>query len=89
MSLAFGQAAGKAGIAPMGSHEDCFDNAVAENFFAALKKELIHHHSWTGREDRAGSLRLHRDLLQRQPPALHPSNASHPPGMKRDIRSNN
>jgi putative transposase len=43
VSLAFGQAAGKAGIArSMGSRGDCFDNAVAESFFATLKKELVH-----------------------------------------------
>lgn len=43
VSLAFGQAAGQAGIArSMGSKGNCFDNAVAESFFATLKKELIH-----------------------------------------------
>jgi putative transposase len=52
VSLAFGQAAGKAGIArSMGSRGDCFDNAVAESFFATLKKELIHRHSWPDREE--------------------------------------
>ena len=30
----------------MGSRGDCFDNAVAESFFATLKKELIHGRSW-------------------------------------------
>jgi transposase InsO family protein len=30
----------------MGSKRDCFDNAVAESFFATLKKELIHRRSW-------------------------------------------
>jgi putative transposase len=47
VSLAFGQQARKAGIAQsMGSKGDCFDNAVAESFFATLKKELIHRQSW-------------------------------------------
>ena len=47
VSLAFGQQARKAGIAQsMGSKGDCFDNAVAESFFATLKKELIHRHFW-------------------------------------------
>jgi putative transposase len=47
VSLAFGQACGKAGIArSMGSRGDCFDNAVAESFFATLKKELVHRRSW-------------------------------------------
>jgi putative transposase len=52
VSLAFGQAAGKAGIArSMGSRGDCYDNAVAESFFATLKKELIHRRSWPDREE--------------------------------------
>lgn len=47
VSLAFGQQARKAGIAQsMGSKGDCFDNAVAESFFATLKKELIHRRTW-------------------------------------------
>jgi putative transposase len=46
VSLAFGQAARDAGIArSMGSRGDCYDNAVAESFFATLKKELVHRHS--------------------------------------------
>ena len=50
VSLTFGQAAGKAGIArSMGSRGDCYDNAVAESFFATLKKELIHRRSWPER----------------------------------------
>jgi transposase InsO family protein len=40
VSLAFGRAAGQAGIAvSMGSRGDAYDNAVAETFFATLKKE--------------------------------------------------
>ena len=47
VSLAFGQAARDAGIArSMGSRGDCYDNAVAESFFATLKKELVHRRSW-------------------------------------------
>ncbi len=30
----------------MGSRGDCWDNAVAESFFATLKKELIHRRTW-------------------------------------------
>jgi len=30
----------------MGSKGDCFDDAVAESFFATLKKELIHARAW-------------------------------------------
>ncbi len=52
VSLAFGQQARAAGIAQsMGSKGDCFDNAVAESFFATLKKELIHGRSWPTKAD--------------------------------------
>ncbi len=52
VSLAFGQQARAAGIAQsMGSRGDCFDNAVAETFFATLKKELIHRRSWPERAE--------------------------------------
>jgi putative transposase len=47
VSLNFGKQARAAGIAQsMGSKGDCYDNAVAESFFATLKKELIHRHTW-------------------------------------------
>jgi putative transposase len=47
VSLAFGQKARGTGIAQsMGSKGDCYDNAVAESFFATIKKELIHRRSW-------------------------------------------
>jgi putative transposase len=52
VSLAFGQQARAAGIAQsMGSKGDCFDNAVAESFFATLKKELIHGRSWPAKAE--------------------------------------
>jgi putative transposase len=52
ISLAFGQAARDAGIArSMGSKGDCYDNAVAESFFATLKKELVHRQSWPTRRE--------------------------------------
>lgn len=52
VSLAFGQRARDAGIAvSMGSKGDCFDNAVAESFFATLKKELVHRRSWPTRRE--------------------------------------
>jgi putative transposase len=35
----------------MGSKGDCFDNAVAESFFATLKKELIHGRSWPSKAE--------------------------------------
>ncbi len=52
MSLGFGQACGDAGIArSMGSKGCSFDNAVAESFFATLKKELVHRRSWPTRRE--------------------------------------
>ncbi|HEX5923658.1 MAG TPA: IS3 family transposase [Baekduia sp.] len=52
VSLAFGQQARAAGIAQsMGSKGDCFDNAVAESFFATLKKELVHRRSWPSKTE--------------------------------------
>jgi len=52
VSLAFGQQARAAGIAQsMGSRGDCFDNAVAESFFATLKKELINRRSWPSKPE--------------------------------------
>jgi putative transposase len=52
VSLGFGQTARDAGIAiSMGSRGDAYDNAVAESFFATLKKELIHRQSWPTRRE--------------------------------------
>ena len=53
VSLAFGQQARDAGIAvSMGSKGDCFDNAVAESFFATLKKELVYREApWSTRSE--------------------------------------
>jgi len=57
VSLGFGQAARDAGIAvSMGSRGDCFDNAVAESFFATLKKELVHRRSWPTRRELIGEV---------------------------------
>jgi putative transposase len=57
VSLAFGQSARDAGIAvSMGSRGDCYDNAVAESFFATLKKELIRRRSWPERRELTGEV---------------------------------
>jgi putative transposase len=46
-SLAFGRRCRQAGITPsMGSVGDCFDNAMAESFFASLECELIDRSRW-------------------------------------------
>ena len=45
------------GIEPsMSRRGDCWDNAVAESFFATLKKELTHHESYATREEARRSL---------------------------------
>jgi putative transposase len=57
VSLAFGQAARDAGIArSMGSKGDCYDNAVAESFFATLKKKLVNRRSWPNRRELTGEV---------------------------------
>ena len=49
-SLAFGQHLRAAGLVPStGSVGDCYDNAVAESFFASLKVELVDRHDWPTR----------------------------------------
>ena len=52
VALGFGQACRDAGIAQsMGSKGCAYDNAVAESFFATLKKELVHRQSWPTRRE--------------------------------------
>ncbi len=73
VSLAFGQQARAAGIAQsMGSKGDCYDNAVAESFFATLK-ERAHPRPQLALQGGTpdGGLRVHRGLLQPPTPALH------------------
>jgi putative transposase len=49
-SLAFGRRLREAGMtASMGSRGDCFDNAMAESFFATLECELLARHSFPTR----------------------------------------
>ena len=50
-SLAFGHQLQAAGILPsMCSAGDCYDNAVAESFFATLKTELVDRQPWPTRQ---------------------------------------
>ena len=95
VSLAFGQKARAAGIAQsMGSKGDCFDNAVAESFFATLKKELINRRSWPTKAELRTEVfdyievfynreRRHSTLGQRSPADYekinHPSTKNKPP----------
>jgi putative transposase len=49
-SLAFGRALRAAGIhGSMGTAGDCYDNALAESFFATLQTELLDRHYWSTR----------------------------------------
>lgn len=51
-SLAFGHRCKQAGVRPsMGSVGDCFDNALAESFFATLETELLDRHSFPTRAE--------------------------------------
>ena len=74
VSLAFGRAARQAGIAvSMGSRGDAYDNAVAETFFATLKKELVNRRSMAiAARAPVRRVRLHRGVLQPPAPPLHP-----------------
>jgi transposase InsO family protein len=40
----------------MSGRGECYDNAVAESFFATLKRELIYRRSWPTREDAASAI---------------------------------
>ena len=51
-ALTFGHQLRKHGIEPsMGRVKTCYDNAVAESFFATLKKDLVNRCSWPTRYD--------------------------------------
>jgi putative transposase len=52
VSLRFGERCREIGIhRSMGSKGDCFDNAVAESFFATLEKDLLRRHSFATRQE--------------------------------------
>ena len=56
-SWAFGQRLRQAGLlGSMGSIGDCFDNGLAESFFATLQTELLDRRSWTTREQLANAV---------------------------------
>ena len=57
VSLIFGQSARAAGIdISMGAKGSALDNAVAEAFFATLKKELTRRRSWPSRRELQSAL---------------------------------
>ena len=52
VSLRFGERCREIGShRSMGSKGDCFDNAVAESFFATLEKDLLRRRSFASRQD--------------------------------------
>ena len=54
---AFGHRLREAGLlGSMGSIGDCFDNCVAESFFATLQTELLDRRSWVTREELANAV---------------------------------
>jgi putative transposase len=56
-SWAFGHRLREAGLlGSMGSIGDCFDNGLAESFFATLQTELLDRHTWTTREQLANAV---------------------------------
>jgi transposase InsO family protein len=70
VSLAFGRAARDAGITlSMGSRGDAYDNAVAETFFATLKKELVNRRSWPSWSTDSKARRQPTSNLHRAAPA--------------------
>ena len=78
-ALIFGQRCRQAGIdVSMGSRGSALDNAVAEAFFASLKKEKLNRRSWPTRKHARSAVfawiegwynrhRLHSTLGQRSP----------------------
>ena len=79
VSLRFGERCREIGIhRSMGSKGDCFDNAVAESFFATLEKDLLRRHSFATRQEARTAvfdyietfynpIRLHSTLGYRSP----------------------
>ena len=79
VSLRFGERCREIGVhRSMGSKGDCFDNAVAESFFATLEKDLLRRRSFATRQDARTAvfdyieafynpIRLHSTLGYRSP----------------------
>jgi putative transposase len=103
ISLSFGQACHDAGIAQsMGAVGSCFDNAVAETFFATLTKELLLHqapNTWPTRAELRSAVfefiegyynptRLHSTLGMRSPAEYEADHAAgDPDGLARTLAS--
>ncbi len=95
IGLTFGQTCHDAGIAQsMGAAGSCFDNAVAETFFATLTKELLLHQepkTWATRAELRSAIfeyvesfynpiRLHSTLGMRSPAEFEADHAAGDPG---------
>jgi putative transposase len=64
-SLAFGRRLAEAGLVPsMSRTANCFDNAVAESFFATLKRELVDRPDRTPWPDRAAARQAIFDYVE-------------------------
>jgi putative transposase len=50
-------------VASMSRKGDCYDNAVAESFFATLRAELLDHESYATRKDAESSIRDYLDTF--------------------------
>jgi len=89
VALGFGQQARDAEIAvSMGSRGDAYDNAVAESFFATIKKKLVHRQSRPSRRDLSSTVfeyieafhnrqRRHSTLRYLSPKELERENQDH------------
>ena len=71
-SVAFGKRCREMGVRPStGSAGECYDNAMAESFFATVQCELLDRRSFRTRSEE-GAVRLHRRLVQPSPAPLRP-----------------
>lgn len=88
-AFAFGKRCRKAGVHPsMGSVGDCYDNAMAESFFATLECELIDRSAWATRAEARSAIfefiegwynphRLHSSLGYRSPVTYESEHEQH------------
>lgn len=54
----------------MGTIGDCFDNSVAESFFATLQSEVLDRRSWRSRDELGSAVFAYIEgFLQPPPPA--------------------
>ena len=67
----------------MGSTGVCWDNAVAETFFATLKRELVYRRAWPTRQELIGEILEYIEAFyNRQRRHYPPLATSHPPNSK-------